>query len=125
VFSCSSPARRITGTGASSAASVSDAHAAIKRRSTVRCSAASSAQVAYGSSGSKKRSHFPIGRLAFERTLDRVDVIPIDGQDVVERRLDRREEARAERGEVRLRQPSARREQPMVRPALLQAIVKK
>jgi hypothetical protein len=59
-----------------------------------------------------------------KRALERVDVEPDDGDDVVERRLERREETRARRDEVLLRQLRAGGEQPVIGPrALLAAIV--
>ena len=44
-----------------------------------------------------------VRRLAVEAALERIDVIPVDGQDVVERGLDRGKEARASGNEIVLR----------------------
>jgi hypothetical protein len=54
-------------------------------------------------------------RAAFQR----IDIKPIDNQDMVQRRLDRREKAGLRSFELRLRQPGAGCEQAMVRPGVV------
>ncbi len=69
--------------------------------------------------GLEEAAGIEVRRLAAEAALDRVDVIPVDGEIVVERRLDRGKEARPRGDEILLREPGARREQPMIRPRVV------
>ena len=59
------------------------------------------------------------GRKSREASFEDLEVVPIHGEDVVQRRLDRREEARARRGELLLRELAARVQQPVVRPGVV------
>ena len=99
------------------------AHSATRRRSTACCAAESAAHVSNGSSRSKKRHGG--ARLAPQRALERVDVVPVDREEVVERRLDRREEARARRDEVLRESVQHARSRRWFAHALLHAIVKR
>ena len=102
-------------------ASSSASHSATRRRSTARCAAASARAVgerAPPARRSGRRRDWAARRRS--AALERVDVVPVDGEDVVERRLERREEARARRDEVACgRQAHARGEQPVVRPRVV------
>jgi hypothetical protein len=60
----------------------------------------------------------PRGR-AERATLQRIDVEPVDDQDVVQGSLDRREKTRSRRFELRLCQSGTGREQAMVRPGVV------
>ncbi len=54
-----------------------------------------------------------------EAALEHLEVEPVDGEDVIQRRLDRGEEARARRGELGLRELRARPQEPVIRPGVV------
>ncbi len=60
-----------------------------------------------------------VGCHAGEAALERLEVVPVHRQDVVQGRLDRREEARARRGELLRREQRAGFEQAVVRPRVV------
>ena len=69
--------------------------------------------------GLEKAVRLAIGFVMVQRALECVDVIPVDGDDMIERRLERRKEARARSFEIGVRELAARGEQPMVRPRIV------
>ena len=73
-----------------------------------------------------RRAGRPVGpRLRAEPTaLEAVDVEPVDDQDVVERRLEAREEARPRRLEILLRQPAQAASRRWLAQALLNAMAR-
>jgi len=90
-----------TFTKSSSCASVSALQSAISRRSTARCRPRPTGAQAVEPAphGSKNLPASRFGGCAFTARLEHVDVEPVDGDDVVERRLDRGEKAGTAGGE--------------------------